>query len=149
MTQPDRLAWVSGKPFNSRDGDAWAERLRQLPSLHFVSRDAGNGLDAGIRRVNAERAEQGVSPLEDQDDHFHLLREGTRALRRLQGQASRALDKAEIANLRLVAVNRDPTRRIAATSVRATTSGLRKSRPALTQPCEKTAREVADTDSGP
>jgi hypothetical protein len=92
------LAWVAGKLSQTRDGDAWADQLRQLPSLQFVSRDAGAGLDAGIRRVNAFRAERGQAPLADQDDHFHLLREGTRALRRLQGQVTRALDKADQAD---------------------------------------------------
>jgi hypothetical protein len=98
------LAWVTGKLSDSRDGEAWAEQLRQLPSLQFVSRDAGTGLDGGIRRVNAfraeraERAEQGFSPLDDQDDHFHLLREGTRALRRLQSPVTKAMEKAEKAD---------------------------------------------------
>jgi hypothetical protein len=92
------LVWVAGKLSKTRDGEAWAEPLRQLPSLHFVSRDAGNGLDAGIRRVNVERAEQQKGPVEDQDDHFHLLREGTRALRRLQSPVTKAMEKAEKAD---------------------------------------------------
>jgi hypothetical protein len=92
------LAWVAGKLSDSRDGEAWAEQLRQLPALDFVSRDAGTGLDAGIRRLDAERGERQEKPVDDQDDHFHLLREGTRALRRLQGQVTRALDKADQAD---------------------------------------------------
>ena len=94
----DSLVWAAGRLSPSRDGDAWAEQLRKLPALQFVSRDAGVGLDAGIARLNAERSEKGQEPLFDQDDHFHLLREGTRALRRLQGQASRALEAAEKAD---------------------------------------------------
>ncbi len=92
------LAWITGKLSASRDGDTWAEQLRQLPSLRFVCRDAGTGLDAGIARINAERAEKQQQPLDDQDDHFHLLREGHRALRRLSGQVSRALEAAEKAD---------------------------------------------------
>jgi hypothetical protein len=111
------LAWVGGQLSASRDGATWAEQLRKLPALHFVSRDAGKGLDAGIAQINRERASQGQQPqdhaagaaghcddgqgrqaqrpLDDQDDHFHLLREATRALRRQQGQISQAMDKAE------------------------------------------------------
>src|SRR5579883_592016 len=92
------LVWVTGQLSPSRDGDAWAEQLRQLTALRFVSRDAGNGLDAGIAQIDAERAEQHKSPLDDQDDHFHLLREGTRALRRQQGAVSAAIEKAEKAD---------------------------------------------------
>jgi hypothetical protein len=44
------LALAAGQLSDSRDGEAWAELLRKLPALHFVSRDAGTGLDAGIRR---------------------------------------------------------------------------------------------------
>jgi hypothetical protein len=100
------LAWVVGTLSQARDGDSWADQLRQLPSLQFVSRDAGSGLDAGIRLLNADRADQGLAPVADQDDHFHLLREGTRALRRLQGHVTRALDKADQADRKLNQVAR-------------------------------------------
>jgi hypothetical protein len=100
------LVWAKGLLSKTRDGEAWAEQLRKLPSLQFVSRDAGTGLDAGIRRVNASRAEQQKGPLDDQDDHFHLLREGTRALRRLQGPVTRALEKAEKADRKRAKVER-------------------------------------------
>ena len=100
------LTWVAGQLSKSRDGDAWAEQLRLLPALPFVNRDAGTGLDAGIARVNAFRVAQGQRPLDDQDDHFHLLREATRALRRLQGQVSRGIDKAEKADSKRAKVAR-------------------------------------------
>ena len=100
------LAWITGKLSASRDGDAWAEQLRLLPSLRFVSRDAGCGLDAGIAQINRERADKGQGPLDDQDDHFHLLREGSRALRRLSGQVSRALEAAEKADSKRARVAR-------------------------------------------
>jgi hypothetical protein len=100
------LVWVSGQLSPSRDGAAWAEQLRQLPALQFVSRDAGKGLDAGIALVNAERAKQQKTALDDQDDHFHLLREATRALRKLQGQVSHAMEKAEKADRKRAKVAR-------------------------------------------
>ena len=102
----DSLAWVTGKLSASRDGEAWAEQLRKLPSLQFVSRDAGSGLDAGIALINTQRVEKKQQPLEDQDDHFHLLREGNRALRRLLGLASRALEAADKADKKRAKVAR-------------------------------------------
>jgi hypothetical protein len=94
----DSLAWAAGRLSPARDGAAWAEQLRQLPALELVTRDAGTGLDKGIAQVNAERQAREQRPMDDQDDHFHLLREATRAERRLQGQASRALAAAEKAD---------------------------------------------------
>lgn len=91
----DSLVWAVGQLSPTRDGEAWAAQLRQLPALELVTRDAGTGLDKGIALVNAERQAQSQRPL---DDHFHLLREGTRALRRMPGRASRALAAAEKAD---------------------------------------------------
>jgi hypothetical protein len=50
--------------------------------------------------------ERQEKPLDDQDDHFHLLRERTRALRRLQGPVPRALGKAEKADRKRAKVER-------------------------------------------
>jgi hypothetical protein len=94
----DSLVWAVGQLSPTRDGAAWAAQLRPLTALELVTRDAGTGLDKGIALVNAQRRAQGRLPIDDQDDHFHLLREGTRALRRLQGRASRALAVAEKAD---------------------------------------------------
>jgi len=55
----------------------------------------------GLEQVNAERSGQGRPRVADPGDHFHLLRAGARALRRVQGQASRALTRAEQAEARL------------------------------------------------
>jgi hypothetical protein len=84
-----------------RDGPTWAEELRQLPALEQLTRDAGTGMHKGLEQVNRERHDQGRQPVLGQDDHFHLRREGARALQRLQGQATRALERAERAQKRL------------------------------------------------
>jgi hypothetical protein len=83
-----------------RDGVTWAQEFRQLPHLEQVTRDGGTGLRKGLALVNAERQQQGRPAIADQEDHFHALREGRRALRRMQGRASRLLDKAEEAERR-------------------------------------------------
>lgn len=94
----ESLVWAVGQVSPTRDGAAWAAQLRRLPSLEGVTRDAGTGLDKGIAVRQAERKAQQQKPLEDQDDHFHLLREGTRSLRRWQGRVTRALKAADKAD---------------------------------------------------
>ncbi len=91
----DSLCWTNGHLAEHRDGPTWAEELRQLPALEQLTRDAGTGMEKGLAQVNGERHQRRQEPIVGQDDHFHLRREGTRALRRLQGQASRALERAE------------------------------------------------------
>jgi hypothetical protein len=99
--EQDSLCWLGGRLAQRRDGEQWAIEFRQLPALEQVTRDAGTGLEKGLERLNCERREKGLEPVADQLDHFHLLREGTRALRRLQGQASRALAQADKAQKEL------------------------------------------------
>jgi hypothetical protein len=95
VVEPQSLCWQTGRLAQHRDGTTWAEELRSFPALEQVTRDAGTGLEKAIQQINAERAQGGQPTLADQADHFHLLREGTRALRRLQSQAARSLDAAE------------------------------------------------------
>jgi hypothetical protein len=98
VVEPESLCWVSGRLAPCRDGAQWAQELRQLPVLEHLVRDQGSGLGHGVAQVNAERRQHGQRPLADQDDHFHVLREGPRALRRLQHQAARALETAAAAD---------------------------------------------------
>src|SRR5204862_227192 len=45
-------------------------------------------------QVNVARRRQGVATAAEQDDHFHLLRDGRQALRGTASAARRALEKA-------------------------------------------------------
>ncbi len=101
VVEQESLCWVSGRLAERRDGATWAEEFRHLPALVQLTRDDGTGLQKGLAQVNGARRRDGRRPVADQADHFHLLREGTRALRRLQGQASRALERAERAQKEL------------------------------------------------
>ncbi len=92
------LCWVSGRLAERRDGVAWAKEFRQLPNLHQTTQDGGTGLAKGLTLVNAERQQAGQAAVVAQDDHFHVLREGSRALRRMQGQVSRCLNQADQAD---------------------------------------------------
>jgi hypothetical protein len=92
------LCWVSSRLAPRRDGAEWAKEFRQLPNLRQATQDGGTGLAKGLALVNAERQQAGQSAVCVQDDHFHVLREGTRALRKMQGQVSRLMDKADQAD---------------------------------------------------
>jgi hypothetical protein len=109
--EPDSLCWVTGRLAPRRDGATWAAEFRHFPALVQLTRDAGSGLESGLQQVNAERHAQGRPPVADQGDHFHLLREGTRALRRWQGQAARALERAEAAQKELARCDRQGRKR--------------------------------------
>jgi hypothetical protein len=101
VVDQESLCWTNARLAAHRDGPTWAEEFRQLPGLAQLTRDAGTGMAKGLAEVNAERQRQGRAPVADQSDHFHLLREGARALRRLRGQATRALERAERAQKEL------------------------------------------------
>jgi hypothetical protein len=100
VVEQHSLCWVTGRLAEQRDGATWAREFRQLPHLEQLTRDGGTGLRKGLAVVNAERKQQGRPVIADQEDHFHALREGRRALRRMQGRVSRLIDKAEAAERR-------------------------------------------------
>jgi hypothetical protein len=94
VVEQHSLCWVGGRLADRRDGVEWAKAFRQLPNLRQVTQDGGLGLAKGLATVNAERQQAGQPPIRAQDDHFHVLREGTRALRTMQGAVARLIDKA-------------------------------------------------------
>src|SRR5262245_32439634 len=94
VVEQHSLCWVVGQLADNRDGETWHKELRQRPILHQTTQDGGTGLAKGVALVNQARAADKKKPILLQDDHFHVLREGGRALRRMQGRASKRLDKA-------------------------------------------------------
>ena len=68
-------------------------------------------MEKGLHQVNAARQSAGQPAVADQADHFHRLRAGTRAWRRLQGQASRASEVAEKADAVLARLSRQGSKR--------------------------------------
>jgi hypothetical protein len=95
IVEQHSLCWVSGRLAPRRTGEEWAKEFRQLTALRQTTQDGGQGLAKGLTLVNAERAAAGQAGAVAQDDHFHVLREGSHALRRMQGQTSRLMAKAE------------------------------------------------------
>lgn len=95
VVEQHSLCWVSGRLAARRSGEEWAKEFRQLPQLRQTTQDGGSGLAKGLDLVNQDRQANGQVPVAAQDDHFHVLREGTRVLRKMQGNVSRLLDQAE------------------------------------------------------
>lgn len=100
VVEQHSLCWLTGRLVDNRDGDTWAEEFRALPNLRQVTRDGGTGLAKGVAQVNAERQARQQAPIADQEDHFHTLREGRRALRHVQRRVCQAIDAAATAQAR-------------------------------------------------
>lgn len=100
VVEQHSLCWLTGRLALDRNGTTWADQLRHLPNLRQVTRDGGTGLAKGVAVVNQERQAQGQHALADQEDHFHTLREGRRALRQIQQRVCHAIDAAAAAGLR-------------------------------------------------
>jgi len=97
VVEQHSLCWLTGRLADDRNGETWATELRCLPKLQQVTRDAGTGLAKGVALVNQERQAQGWNACADQEDHFHTLREGGRALRQIQQRVCKAIDVAATA----------------------------------------------------
>lgn len=100
VVEPHSLCWLTGRWAEQRDGATWAEEFRRLPNLKQVTRDAGTGLAKGVAVVNAERRAAGQASVADQEDHFHTLREGRRAVRQMQQRVCRMIEAAAAAEQR-------------------------------------------------
>jgi hypothetical protein len=104
--EPESQCWLGGRLASSRDGQQWAKELEQLPALEHLVRDGAKGIQNGLARVNKKRQERQQKPISDQEDHFHTLREGRRALRKTQAKAERAWTAAEEADKKVARQNR-------------------------------------------
>jgi hypothetical protein len=97
VVEPESLCWITGRMAGARDGVTWAGEFARLPALRAVVRDDGTGLGKGARLDNARRRDAGLAEFGQTLDVFHTLREGGRALRQTWGAATRALERAEVA----------------------------------------------------
>jgi hypothetical protein len=100
VVEQHSLCWLTGRLADNRDGDTWAAEFRCLPNLRQVTRDGGTGLAKGVAVVNQERQDQDRSDIADQEDHFHTLREGGRAVRCRQQHVCRTIDAVTAAQRR-------------------------------------------------
>jgi hypothetical protein len=100
VVEQHSLCWLTGRLADNRNGDTWADEFRRLPNLQQLTRDGGTGLAKGLALVNQERQDQKKSAIADQEDHFHTLHEGRRALRQVQQRVCRAIDATAVAQHR-------------------------------------------------
>jgi hypothetical protein len=100
VVEQHSLCWLTGRLADDRSGTTWAEELRRLPNLQQLTGDGGSGLAKGVALVNPERQAHGPGAIADQEDHFHTLREGRRALRQTQQRVCRTSDAAAAAQQR-------------------------------------------------
>ena len=101
VVEPESLCWMTGRMVKARDGVTWAEEFAQLPALKAVIRDDGTGLGKGVKLERARRRAADLPDLDNTLDVFHTLREGGRALRKTWSAASRALERADVAQKEL------------------------------------------------
>jgi hypothetical protein len=107
LVEPESLCWVAGQRLDEAvTGKAWANEMGRLPALEQVARDGGNCLSRGVADLNQHRHEQGLAPVADQLDHFHVLRDGGRVVGRAERAARRAFKALESAEARLVKCQR-------------------------------------------
>jgi hypothetical protein len=97
VVEPESLCWLTGRMVEARDGLTWAEEFARFPALRAIVRDDGTGLGKGVKLERARRRAAGLPDLDDTLDVFHTLREGGRALRKTWGLATRALERADMA----------------------------------------------------
>jgi hypothetical protein len=97
VVEPESLCWLTGRMVEARDGVTWAEEFARFPALRAVVRDDGTGLGKGVRLDRARRRGAGLVEFDDTLDVFHTLREGGRASRVTWAVATRALERAAMA----------------------------------------------------
>jgi hypothetical protein len=101
LVEPESLCWLTGRMVKARDGATWAEEFARFPALTAVVRDDGTGLGKGLKLERARRRIAHQGDIDDGLDIFHMFREGGRALRTTWGAATRALERADVAQQEL------------------------------------------------
>jgi hypothetical protein len=108
VVEPASLCWVAGRRLDeSLTGAVWVEEMGRLPALEQVARDNGSCLGRGVADLNKRRQEHGLAAVADQLDHFHMLRDGGRAVGRTERAARRAFKAVEKAEALLAKCERE------------------------------------------
>jgi hypothetical protein len=80
--EPHSMAWVLGQRASDCSGDTWLQALQPWTHLESVVSDAGSGLQAGLAKLQQQRADTpGSRTLETGLDLFHSKQEAQRVLR--------------------------------------------------------------------
>jgi hypothetical protein len=95
VIEQDSLCWLSARRADCCDGLQWQQEFRTLTAAEQLTRDGGPGLEKGLQLTNREREQAGQPTIADQEDHFHIVHRGQRALSEVRNKAKRALGRAE------------------------------------------------------
>ena len=95
VVEPDSMCWLAGQMTTQVTGEVWETQFAAYPALEQVTRDAGSGLGKGVALLNEKRTEEELTPVADQLDHFHTVREGHRGQRKGALRLHQAYAKAE------------------------------------------------------
>lgn len=99
--EPHSMAWMIAARTSDRGGETWAQTLSAWPHVADVAADGGTGIARGLELAAATRhqgAEPTAAPVKAfrvRLDPFHILRDGTRALRVEWGYAQTLWEEAE------------------------------------------------------
>jgi len=95
VVEPDSMCWLTGSLTTQVTGEVWVGQFAAYPALEQVTRDAGTGLGKGVALLNEKRHDQELTPVADQLDHFHTVREGNRGQRKGDLRLHQAFTKAD------------------------------------------------------
>src|SRR5215468_10659425 len=111
--EPHSMAWMAGQRGPDRSGESWRELLTNWPYLEHVIADGGQGLERGVKLVNAARGTQGAAtePIASRAmtmglDVFHTQRELERVIQQQWKHAERQLDTASQADAKVTRYRR-------------------------------------------
>src|SRR5499427_2265105 len=106
--EPHSMAWMAGQRSPDRSGESWREVLAHWPYLEHIIADGGQGLERGVKLVNAARGAQGeaAEPISSPAmtmglDVFHTQRELERVIQQQWKRAERQLDTASQADAKV------------------------------------------------
>jgi hypothetical protein len=97
VVEPESLCRITGRMVGARDGVTWAGEFARFPAPRAVIRDDGTGPGKGVKLDRARRRAADLPEFDDTLDVFHTLREAGRALGKTRGVATRALERADVA----------------------------------------------------
>ena len=95
VCEPGSLCWVSGRLAARRDGAHLGGGVRPAAGPGAGHQGRRHRPGQGLEQVNAQRQQQGLTAVAEQDDHFHACARAARPLRGAESVARRALEKAD------------------------------------------------------
>ena len=93
--EPQSMVWFLGKKADNHQGPTWFAELQPWSSLHYVTSDAGFGLQAGIARLQRNQLALNQVPVEKGLDVFHTKQAAQQALSITWRRVERAWEQAE------------------------------------------------------